>query len=212
MTGRRGAAATAVLLAAALGGCTTSGHGATGSSTSEHGGPTHLAVAHPLDRRPTALASGFSAPGTDTPPSVAALTVLPTAALDPKALRRAPAPSGLALKGALAAVINQPVPVEARALLVSTTAWSAGGHVTVVAAANTGTRHDVLFILQGPGYRGERLVACRDGLAAGVVVLPSPLAAGTWYVAVQDLSALRSTPQGQVTGTALVGLGMITVP
>ena len=206
----RGAAA--VLLAAALGGCTTSGHGAASSSTSVHGGPTRLAAAHPLDRRPTALASGFSAPGTGTPPSVAALTVLPAAGLDPKALQRAPAPSGTALKGALAAVINQPVPIEARALLVSTTAWSAGGRVTVVAAANTGTRHDVLFILQGPGYRGERLVATRDGLAAGIVVLPSPLSSGTWYVAVQDLSALQSTPQGQVTGSALVGFGMITVP
>lgn len=194
-------ASVAALAAALLAGCaSTAGHGTTASSTVPR-----------LARRPTALPSGFSAPGNDALRSVADLTVLPATTLDPKALRRATMPSGTALRGAVAAVINQPVPVDVRPLLVSTDGWRAGAHITVVAATRAGGQHDVLFILQGPGSRAERLVACRDGLAAGVVVLPTPLAHGTWYLAVQDLSALSPGPNGRPLGTALVGLGVVTV-
>ena len=212
MSARTAGVLLGLLVPAVLGGCTaTSGHGSTSRSSAPHGGPTHVAVTHPLDRRPTGLPSGYAAPGTDTPPAVAELTVLPATAIDPKALHRAPAPSGTALTGALAAVINQPVPVEAHALLLSTMSWHSGEKVTVVAAARTGSHHDVLFILQGPGYRGEHLVATRDGIAAGIVELPRPLASGAWYVAVQDLSAVRAGPQGQPLGTALVSIARIAV-
>jgi len=60
-----------------------------------------------------------------------------------------------------------------------------------VAAAQLGAApHDVLFILQGPGGRWQRLVQAWQDVSVAVVTLPSRLAHGTWALAVEDDSGI----------------------
>ncbi len=106
-----------------------------------------------------------------------------------------PAQATLALISAT--VINEPSPVLFHPLFVSTTTLTPGARIIVAAAQLAlSPAHAVLFILQGPGYRAEHLVATARGVAVGIVTLPASMSRGTWYVAVQDLSQhhLTNTP------------------
>ena len=97
-------------------------------------------------------------------------------------------------------------------LLVSTELLQPGQTITVAAGRlNGGRPHAARFVLLGPGYRAERLVETRYGVAAGDVTLPSSLPPGQWELAVEDLSQLRAAAHHQVAGRAVLDIGIFTV-
>lgn len=188
---------------AVLDGCAGTTHGPSASSV----------TAGRLAQLRRTLPAGFSAPGAPVPSSARVqLPVSPAAGLRASQVHLAPFPRGAALRSALAAVINLPNAVIVRPLFVSAATVHAGEMVTVAAThLSTEPHHAVLFVLQGPSYRAARLVAAANRVAAGVMTLPSGMRPGQWYVAVQDLSELHGTSTGSVTGSALIGLGALTV-
>jgi hypothetical protein len=66
-------------------------------------------------------------------------------------------------------------------------------------------------VLQGPGYRAERLVQVRFGAAAAIVTLPAVLSPGTWSLAMEDLSGIRSQAHHQVGGQMVIDIGLFSV-
>jgi hypothetical protein len=158
------------------------------------------------------LPPGFSAPGTNrVPQTPGVLEVHPLTQLRVGDLHRAPQPAGM-LRTTSLDLVNQPVPVHVQPLLVSAQVLQPGETVTV-AAGRLGTArvHAALFILQGPSYRAERLVQVRYGVAAAAVSLPRAMARGLWALGVEDLSGLHSVSHDQVSGIALLDLGIFSV-
>jgi hypothetical protein len=188
------AACTAALLLTACGG---SNH-PTAASTSR---APHLA--HPLP-------PGFSAPGSAAFPSTLVLRVAPVTHLNPAALHPGPFPAGQ-IKEITQAIVNQPVPTLVRPLLVGVSALHPGQTLTVAAADLRSTPHDVLFILQGPGGRAQRLVQVSHGVSVGTVTLPSGLAPGVWALAAEDLSGVHAHGIKRPTGKVLLDLTVFTV-
>jgi hypothetical protein len=174
-----------------------------------HGASTHaLGAAQRLERLRKDLPAGFNAPGHAVGPGAAAqLTVAPAASLSASQVHLVPLPPRAALGRAVAAVINEPDPLLIRPLFLSSETVRPGGTV-IVAATHLGIsppHHDALFILQGPGGRYQRLVAVGGQVAAGVVTLPATLQAGSWIIAVEDLSQLGSE------GRVLVDIAELSV-
>lgn len=201
-------AATALTAAALATSCSSGRHAANPGTT------TAAAVAGRVQHLRSVLPDGFQAPGRPVPAgSTPQLTVAPAPPdITPAQFRIAPAPAGDTLRAVVATVVNQPVPIRVGPLFVTTADPKPGGTVTVVATQlGSHSGHDALFILSGPGqYRAERLVQVGNDIAAGVVTLPSPMAAGPWYLVVQDLSEVTSAGPDTVTGTALVDVGQLT--
>lgn len=176
-------------------------------------GGTHSA-ARTSRREPrlaTPLPPGFSVPATPGPPRLpSVLQMAPVTSLNPHVLRRGPFPASK-IPSVAQAIVNQPVPTRVRPLLVSTTALHAGQTLTVAAAVLPTFPHDVVFILDGPGFRAQRLVRVVHGVAAGTITLPRLLKPGTWALGAEDLSGLHVTRSRRVTGTVLLDLTIFTI-
>lgn len=165
-----------------------------------------------LHRLRGALPAGFEAPGNGSASSgPAELKISPASGLHAAALHPAPAPAGEELASALATVVNQPAPVTARPIFLTSEDVQPSQRIGVAAAhLASGTSHAALFVLQGPGYRGEGLVQVADGVAAGYLAMPSQMASGRWYIAAEDISGVRTSGR-RLTGTALVDIGVLQV-
>jgi len=137
--------------------------------------------------------------------------VSPATGLRPSQVRLAPIPSGPQLRQALASVINLPLPLVVRPIYVSSPVVRAGDKLIVAAPRLSVTAHKVLFILQGPSFRADHLVAARDDVAAGVVRLPRRMTPGTWYVAAEDLAQVHPSGSRGLVGVAIVDIGTLTV-
>lgn len=210
--GVAGVLAAGVVAAAVLSGC-GSGHHHQAAARPVH--PATRAVdpvTQRLDHLRALLPAGFSAPGSAVAaPAPAQLSVAPAAGLKPSAVHVAPIPSHQALLSVLAGTINQPLPLAVHSLFVSSSDPRPGSAFTVAAAhLGTAPHHAALFILQGPDFRAERLVAEGDGVAAGVVTLPAHMTAGTWYFLVEDLSGVTATGTTD-SGTVIVDVGQLTI-
>lgn len=81
----------------------------------------------------------------------------------------------------------------------------------VAARLPSAPAHYALFVLEGPGYRGQRLVQAIDGVAAGIVTLPKTMKKGTWAIGVEDLSQVTAGPGDSVQGQVLLDLGIFRV-
>jgi hypothetical protein len=109
-------------------------------------------------------------------------------------------------------VVETPVRVTVHALLVSSTKLVPGSPVTVAAGdLATGRRHDALVVLVTSGVRYQRLVLVSHGVAVGVVTLPAHMRAGTWALAVEDLSRIRVGAKHRLTGRGLVDMALFKV-
>jgi hypothetical protein len=109
-------------------------------------------------------------------------------------------------------VVPLPVEAEVHPLLIRRGERALPGHsLTLVAVALPDEPHPVLFILQGPRYRAERLVMAAHGVAGGRVTLPRHMSPGQWTLAVQDLSGLSLNEAKQIIGRAQVRLGTFTI-
>jgi hypothetical protein len=194
-------------IATAVVACTPGHHSSVTPSS-----PTTLQGADPLARLRASLPAGFGAPGSVPPRALTAdLPVAPAAGFQPSQVTLAPLPDQAHLRQVVAAVINLPVPVDVRPLFASTTALRAGAQVTFAGAHLSPGHHTVLFILDGPDYRGQHLVAADNGVAAGIVTLPATMAAGAWYFAIEDQAGVAPTVSGAPVGAALVDIGAFTV-
>jgi hypothetical protein len=164
--------------------------------------PSHLA--HPLP-------PGFSAPGSDsTPPAPLVLRVTQVTSLNPETLHPGPFP-GNQIRQVTQAIVDQPVPTTVRPLLVSVSSLHPGETLTVAAGDLPVSPHDVLFILQGPSFRSQRLVHVIHGVAVGAVTLPSSLAHGQWALAAEDLSGVQVSGKARPQGTALLDLSIFKI-
>jgi hypothetical protein len=131
--------------------------------------------------------------------------------IDVAALERAPLPGG-SVKSVTRVIVTQPLTTVVRRLLVSSTRLAAGKKVDVVAGSLPSTlAHDALFVLQGPGYWGQRLVQAKDGIAGGIITLPRTMKSGTWAIGVEDLSEVTAGPGDSVQGQVLLDLGIFKV-
>jgi hypothetical protein len=74
-----------------------------------------------------------------------------------------------------------------------------------------GQPHEALLTLAGPRYRAVRLVRIVGGAAGATIDLPRRMARGTWTISFEDLSGVVLAPQGGVTGTAIIRLGVFDV-
>jgi hypothetical protein len=161
-------------------------------------------LAHPLP-------PGFSAPGSDsTPQAPLVLQVTPVTSLNPETLHPGPFP-GNQIRQVTQAIVDQPVPTAVRPLLVSVSSFHPGETLTVAAGGLPDTPHDVLFILQGPSSRSQRLVHVIHGVAVGAVTLPNSLAPGQWALAAEDLSGVQVPGKGRLHGTALLDLSIFKI-
>lgn len=169
-------------------------------------------VVERLARLRSDLPSGFTAPGRNAALGAPrALVVAPAPAnLVPNQFTSAPVPDTATLKRVLAAAVNEPFPLVVRNLLTNGEPH-AGGTVTVVAThLSPKPGHDALFVLQGPHqYRAERLVQVSNDIAAGVVHLPSRMAAGPWYLIVEDSSEVTNVSPTNDSGQILVDIGQL---
>ena len=206
MIGRAPTPAVCVVVVLVLAGCGSTHHRKAPAPPS---GP----AAQRLAGLRAALPGGFTAPGNGpSPPATVDLKVTPAAGMKAADVHVAPAPSGDKLRSALATVVIDPVAAVVRPLFVSTATVHPGDRIAVAAAhLAPGSAHAVLFILQGPGYRAEHLVEVARQIAAGYVQLPAVMKAGAWYLAAEDLSALRPGPQRKLTGTALIDIVELTL-
>jgi hypothetical protein len=201
-------AGTAILLTAVLlsgcGGAHSRGHSAAIRTRLT---PADAARLHRLRG---SLPAGFEAPGNGSASSGRAeLKISPASGLHAAALHPAPAPAGEELSRALATVVNQPAPVIARPIFLTSEDVHPSERIGVAAAhLGPAANHAALFILQGPGYRGESLVQVADGVAAGYVAMPSQMASGRWYIAAEDISGVRTSGH-RLTGIALVDVGVL---
>jgi hypothetical protein len=174
---------------------------------------THPAarVSQPEPRSARPLPPGFSVPTrTGLPSAPSVLQVASVVRLKPDALHRGPFPAS-EIPGVAQAIVNQPVPTRVRPLLVSAAVFRPGETLTAAAAVLPAFPHDVLFILQGPGVRAQRLVRVVNGVAAGAVTLPRLLSPGQWALGAEDLSGLRVTGRRRLTGTVLLDLTIFTI-
>jgi len=161
-------------------------------------------LAHPLP-------PGFSAPGSDNPPPAPlVLRVTPVTSLNPERLHPGSFPRNQ-IRQVTQAIIDQPVPTTVRPLLVSASSLHPGETLTVAAGDLPDTPHDVLFILQGPSSRSQKLVQVIHGIAVGAVTLPASLAPGQWALAAEDLSDVHVPGKGRPQGTALLDLTIFTI-
>jgi hypothetical protein len=171
---------------------------------------------HPASARPAAgpsLPPGFTAPGTPHPARIPVLlSAAPVQHERIAALQRAPLPVNQAAQEAQA-IISQPVSTLIHPILVSSQELRPGETLTVVAAQLPSRQavHGALLILQGEGYQGERLLQVRLGTAAAVITLPHTMEAGTWTLAVEDLSGITTSTHDQVSGQAVLDLGIFQV-
>jgi hypothetical protein len=131
--------------------------------------------------------------------------------IDIKQLERAPLPAG-SVRSVTRVIVTQPLTTSVKRLLVSSIRLTADKKVDVVAGSlPTTPTHDALFVLEGPGYWGQRLVQAKSGIADGIITLPRTMKSGTWAIGVEDLSQVTAGPGNSVQGQVLLDLGIFTV-
>jgi hypothetical protein len=85
--------------------------------------------------------------------------------------------------------------------------FSIAGQVSPLTASS----RTALIRLRGPGYDGRHQAAVdQAGFVAATLTLPQ-LSPGRWYVAIEDLSQVSPSPEGQETGHALLDLAIYDV-
>lgn len=159
------------------------------------------------------LPPGFATPGTARPATTPVLlSAAPVEHARITALQRAPLPANQAAQAAQS-IVSQPVPTLIHPILVSSQQLRPGETLTVVAAhlPSRQAAHSALLILQGTSYQGERLLQVRLGAAAAVITLPHTMEPGTWTLAVEDLSGITPSDHDQVSGQAVLDLGIFHV-
>ena len=108
-------------------------------------------------------------------------------------------------------MVNLPVDTSFRPLYLSANSLEPNAKITVAAAQlPLAPSHDVLYVLQGPQYRSEHLVATAGGVAVGIVSLPAQLQKGNWYLAVLDFSGVHASGT-KLTGQVLVEASVFSV-
>lgn len=181
-----------------------------GSSATSARTPSPPPAARPSSL-PHPLPPGFSTPGSRAlPPLPGLLRVAAVTHLNPKALHPGPFP-GSQIRRFTQAIADQPVRAKVRPLLVSAAAFRPGLTLTVAAGDLPDTPHDVLFVLQGPALREQQRVRVEHGVAVGAVTLPRSLPRGTWALAAEDLSGVRTAGRKRPTGTVLLDLTIFTI-
>jgi hypothetical protein len=153
------------------------------------------------------LPAGFTAPDhAVTPSAPGTLVIAPAPTLLASQVHLTTLPVAGSLRGPLFEMINAPERLLVYPLFLSTQTVNPGGSV-IVAATHLGgaPNHDALFILQGPSGRFQHLVQVRSRVAAGIVTIPPGIRAGTWYLAVEDLS------QASRSNAILVNFGELAV-
>jgi len=191
----------AVLLA--LAGCGSSGHKSATNPSRANANAARLR---------SALPAGFQAGAEAPPASPAKLEISPAAGMHAAGMHLALAPSGGELRKALAVALGEPVPVIVRPIFLDRRSVRPRQQIAVAAAhLGTAPNHAALFVLQGPGYHAERLVAVANEVAAGYVTLPGHMAPGVWYILAEETSGIRSKASHSLGGTALVDIGELTV-
>jgi hypothetical protein len=195
----------AAVVAASVGGCFGGGGHA-------HPKPSP-ATARRLAHLRRLLPAGFVAPGKSTVVfHHERLRVAPAVGLRPSDVRLAPLPAGPLLRRILAVTLNLPVPLLVHPIFLSAERVRGGEELKVAAARLSPIpHHTALFILEGPSYRAEHLVAVGNGVAAGFVSLPTHMAPGQWYVVAEDLSTLRERGAHGFSGHAFIDVGVLTV-
>jgi hypothetical protein len=176
-----------------------------GAGCTGHGGHTTKVPVSPAPRHATPSATppsssllppGFSFEATAAPSQPAVtFEVSPVTQVNPATLKPAPLTSAQAANAAKA-VVNLPVGITVRPLLVEPLTLGAGTDVTVAAGGLGQGPHDVSLVLLGPTGRSEKLVRADGGAAAARVKLPSQMPPGTWTLAVEDLSAVAKSTSG----------------
>ncbi|HEY5429896.1 MAG TPA: hypothetical protein VIK04_12330, partial [Solirubrobacteraceae bacterium] len=129
----------------------------------------------------------------------------------PSALRRAPLPKDK-IGAAVHAALGLPVLSDVGALAVNTNRLQPGGRLSLIALGlGAGSDHAAALVLDGPHYHATRLLDVHSGETGATIRLPHTLAAGRWTIAVQDLSSVTTSANGEPAGTALVRMGIFTV-
>lgn len=141
-------------------------------------------------------------------PSFATLQVSAAGPIDASKLHKAEYTQAAASEQARA-LLTQISPVRVLPLLTDRTSFASGAQITVAAARMGPSEHDVLYILQGPGGRWQRLVQAEHGVAVALVTLPDHLAVGTWALAVEDDSGIDLTP-GSASPSGQIQLDLLT--
>ena len=139
------------------------------------------------------------------------LEAVPIRRLSPHALHRGGFPRG-SVATLARDVLDIPVAAEVRPLAVTSTQLRAGRTVSVVATRLSGPHQRyVLLILQGPGYRATRLLRVSNHAAGATITLPRTLSSGTWILAIEDLSKVRTGSASKLGGYASLGLARYIV-
>jgi hypothetical protein len=139
------------------------------------------------------------------------LIVAPDPGFVPGQVAKIALPSRSQLALIAGTVINLTVGTDFRSLYLSQNKLVPGTKITVAAAGLSVTPgHDVLFVLQGPSYRAEHLVAGADGVAVGIVSLPNSMNAGNWVMAVVDYSQVKAVGS-KLSGQILADVAEFTI-
>lgn len=129
----------------------------------------------------------------------------------PSALRRAPLPKDK-IAAAVHAALGLPVLSDVGALAVNTNRLQPGGRLSLIALGlGAGSDHAAALVLDGPHYHATRLLHVHSGETGATIRLPHTLAAGRWTIAVEDLSGVTTSANGEPAGAALVRMGILTV-
>ncbi|OIJ63601.1 hypothetical protein WN71_032775 [Streptomyces mangrovisoli] len=107
-------------------------------------------------------------------------------------------------------LVNRAAPTKVSPLLIDASGFTAGQRITVAAGGFGAASHNVLFVLNGPGGRTQRLVTADHGVAVGLVTLPSHLQHGRWTLGVEDLSQLQIHAGQAPAGTVSLALAVFT--
>ena len=115
------------------------------------------------------------------------------------------------LKVLAATVSDVPARTRVGRLMSSSRTVRRGRRITLaVAGLRNRRRHAVRLVVQRGGYRGERILASRAGVAAAQVKLPKRAKPGRYIVSVLDASGMTGRHNG-LSGTAELRIGTLRV-
>jgi hypothetical protein len=121
------------------------------------------------------------------------LRVFAAPLVPPRSFRAAPFRRKPAIKATREAILL-PAPGQARTLLVAGGRnFKSAQRLTIAAAALPNrTRHHVLVVLRGPGYKAQRVVTASAGASVLTITLPRHKRTGAWSICVVDASGVHS--------------------
>jgi hypothetical protein len=123
----------------------------------------------------------------------------------------APLPTTQAV-AATKVVVNRTEKVLLRPLLVLRgQSFQRGNQMTVIGGGLGDSAREALLVLQGPGYRAERLVGVARGLAIATVTLPSQMTSGRWMLGYEELNGLHPMRNQKLGGTVKLDLAIYTL-